>query len=345
MIARVRSLLAAPTRALPGAPCTRETKRCAFWTDGPGYLRPACCTGHLLELTGFVHGLLDEHGILHWVDWGTLLGAVRGGEFIPWDEDVDFGIVDRDVPAIRALADAVSSAGYVMLLDNPAVIRIQLSEINSLHVDLLIWERRGDLMVAHESEDVIWLGMNGRTDFPSRYLDRLEPVTLHGRQFLAPSPVHDFLREHRYGSDYMTPTRPALTLGLDETIKSAEMTPAATVLLSRIAGRSELLLSLAESHSFLLRARIVEPPSGAWGMKWQLVAGLPLKPGRRHLAAARKASSGDEGPALEKLVASLAWIERSIEEYEHPPRSIRLRRACRRFVWFALALARKVRSR
>jgi len=345
MIAEVRALLSAQPSPGTGGPCTRETRRCTFWSAGPGYLRPDCCTSHLLELTDFAHNLLQEHGIFHWVDWGTLLGAVRAGEFIPWDPDVDFGILDRDIDATRALASAVATAGYVMRHDNSAVIRIYYSEINDAHVDLFPWVLRDGLLTSDESDDVIWLGMGGRTDFPARYLDQLEPVTLYGRSFPAPSPVHDFLQEHRYGPDYMTPTRPILALGLDESIKSEDMTPAANDLLPLIARRSERLVSLAESHSLLLRARIVEPADSAWGMKWQLVAGLPLKPEKRHLAAAWKQASVNDGPAVEKLVASLAWIERAIEEYEHPPRLVRLRRMYRRVARLRLGLVRKFRSR
>lgn len=41
------------------------------------------------ELLDIVARLCREHNLRYWLDGGTLLGAVRHGAFIPWDDDVD----------------------------------------------------------------------------------------------------------------------------------------------------------------------------------------------------------------------------------------------------------------
>ena len=57
----------------------------------------------MLEMLKFIDKVCVENGITYWLDYGTLLGAVRHGGFIPWDDDVDICMPVDDLKRFRDL--------------------------------------------------------------------------------------------------------------------------------------------------------------------------------------------------------------------------------------------------
>jgi lipopolysaccharide cholinephosphotransferase len=57
----------------------------------------------LLDMLKAVDAILNKHGIDYWLEGGTLLGAVRHGGFIPWDDDVDIAVMWHDYKRLKKI--------------------------------------------------------------------------------------------------------------------------------------------------------------------------------------------------------------------------------------------------
>jgi lipopolysaccharide cholinephosphotransferase len=67
------------------------------------YTIPETTKEILLIMMEKIHKILVENNIKYWVDGGTLLGAIRHDGIIPWDDDIDLGVFDKDFEKIIPL--------------------------------------------------------------------------------------------------------------------------------------------------------------------------------------------------------------------------------------------------
>ena len=67
-----------------------------------------------------VKKVLDEEGLVFWLDTGTLLGAVRNGRFIPWDSDIDLGAWNKNIDVLKNALKKIPSNMYSYVHENRA---------------------------------------------------------------------------------------------------------------------------------------------------------------------------------------------------------------------------------
>ena len=67
---------------------------------------PPCCLDHLRETIQYTVSVLEACGARYWLEGGSLLGAARNGDIIPWDYDVDLGTSTAEVCALTIVCGA-----------------------------------------------------------------------------------------------------------------------------------------------------------------------------------------------------------------------------------------------
>lgn len=59
-----------------------------------------------------VHELFEKHKIWYSIAFGTLLGAVRHHDIIPWDDDIDLIVKRQDIDKIEIVLDELKKLGF-----------------------------------------------------------------------------------------------------------------------------------------------------------------------------------------------------------------------------------------
>lgn len=68
-----------------------------------------------LKVLSEVDRICEKYGIVYYASYGTLLGAVRHGGFIPWDDDLDIMMKRADYERFLQVADQELPEGYTIL--------------------------------------------------------------------------------------------------------------------------------------------------------------------------------------------------------------------------------------
>ena len=58
------------------------------------------------EMLRFVDNVFNGHHLSYWMDYSTVLGAVRHDGFIPWDDNLNIGVMRKDYLKIQEILEA-----------------------------------------------------------------------------------------------------------------------------------------------------------------------------------------------------------------------------------------------
>ena len=68
----------------------------------------------MLEMLEYVDRICNTHNLIYWLDGGTLLGAIRHGGFIPWDDDIDICMPHNDAEKFKCIMLKENSDKYIL---------------------------------------------------------------------------------------------------------------------------------------------------------------------------------------------------------------------------------------
>jgi hypothetical protein len=142
-----------------------------------------------------VKAVLDAAGVRFIIEGGALLGAIREGDFLPWDDDVDLAVRSEDL-AFRGeqILESLKAAGFASRILDASAQGYKISACKH-GIDYQIcgwylrrrWRRRKHYKM------------------PAAFFDKTATVALRGVLYPCPDPPTAYL-EFFYG-DWRTPKR------------------------------------------------------------------------------------------------------------------------------------------
>ena len=131
------------------------------------------------ELIGTVKNAFDKYNIRYFMVGGTLLGSLRHGGIIPWDDDMDIGLIDTDIELAHKALDELKKGNkitYRFSTDHPGLLKIFSSQNDTFpFIDVFYYKKEGDKYVFSDP--------TCQRDWPNEWFHESELFPLQKGQF------------------------------------------------------------------------------------------------------------------------------------------------------------------
>ena len=159
--------------------------------------------------------LLQQQRLIHWIDFGALLGSIRTGALLPDDPDIDFDFLESDLPRLLQLGDEIRHVAQLELYFDPDARILRAVAVEVLEQNrqaspgtLSTFSRIASLCYVdfypctHTGRHL--LHFYPRYNFRRFFIEPLGIAEISGFEFPAPQHAEDLL-VNRYGKNWKTP--------------------------------------------------------------------------------------------------------------------------------------------
>ena len=167
--------------------------------------------------------ICKRHDIKYFAIGGTLIGAVRHQGWIPWDGDIDFGILEEDLEKLKTVQNELPSDMWLQTIDSDPLYKnnaynkqmAKIRDLNScydepenqekeshsgLQIDLFTLTKEGDYIISEKEWDLNMSKVEYNMIFP------LKTLKFEGIDIYVPNNYKKYL-EKAFGSE-MPPLLP-----------------------------------------------------------------------------------------------------------------------------------------
>jgi len=144
--------------------------------------------------------ILDEAGIEFWLDCGTLLGVIRGDDFIEWDHDIDISTKKENQPYVQLLVNKFRAIGeFGECKRNNQFISSDYVVKDGYKIDIYYWYGVGDYYICYTNDEYTNIA-------PKHYFQPLKEIDFKGLKVKIPNNPEKFLEE-RFGKNWRIPDK------------------------------------------------------------------------------------------------------------------------------------------
>jgi len=143
----------------------------------------------MLEMLIEFDALCTQHNLRYWLDAGTLLGAVRHGGFIPWDDDIDISMPIEDYQKFMEIApSALPKSIFFQTKASDPAFPFDYIKLRSQKAKIIEFHEKGKKVAYHQGVfvDIFPMLTLPNTEFYQHFYEGMfelirsvSPVSLH----------------------------------------------------------------------------------------------------------------------------------------------------------------------